>query len=374
MQGAFTFAVGPNPGPAPQFVIPHIAQTATTTPLAGRALGAVPDGDDRDRPARPPARDRAARRARACRGHEPARRSRSRSRSPRRSGSSRSRSTSRSRRRSTRCARSSTSARSCRSGATTAFGRGYVDLLALLRAVLRRRLRSRSGSTGPSASTARSPSSSPRSASSAAAAAVLADPGRRRPRRADLAARPRASRSTGSTWLGLALARRPGRAARALAEPARPPAASPCSPVVVPRFSNVAFVSVLVLLGSGIWAAVLHLPILSALWTTSLRPGDPASRPGCSRLAMLLARRQPPPDEAASRGRRDSPELGRRRRGSCGALVSGEAVLVVGRGLRGRAALEPRAALEVPRRGGLGARQGRPGPGRRDRAPGRAIR
>jgi copper transport protein len=33
VQGAFTFAVGPNPGPAPQFVIPHIAQTATSTPL-----------------------------------------------------------------------------------------------------------------------------------------------------------------------------------------------------------------------------------------------------------------------------------------------------------------------------------------------------
>jgi copper transport protein len=38
--------------------------------------------------------------------------------------------------------------------------------------------------------------------------------------------------------------------------------------VVVPRFSNVALVSVAVLLGSGIWAAVLHLPILSALWKT----------------------------------------------------------------------------------------------------------
>ena len=39
VQGAFTFAVGPNPGPAPQFVIPHISQTATTTPLLDRALG-----------------------------------------------------------------------------------------------------------------------------------------------------------------------------------------------------------------------------------------------------------------------------------------------------------------------------------------------
>ena len=38
---------------------------------------------------------------------------------------------------------------------------------------------------------------------------------------------------------------------------------------VVPRFSRVAFVSVLVLLGSGIWAAVLELPTLSSLWETS---------------------------------------------------------------------------------------------------------
>ena len=33
VQGAFTFAVGPNPGPPPQFQIPHISQTATTTSL-----------------------------------------------------------------------------------------------------------------------------------------------------------------------------------------------------------------------------------------------------------------------------------------------------------------------------------------------------
>jgi copper transport protein len=33
VRGAFTFAVGPNPGPAPQFVIPSISETATTTRL-----------------------------------------------------------------------------------------------------------------------------------------------------------------------------------------------------------------------------------------------------------------------------------------------------------------------------------------------------
>jgi copper transport protein len=39
--------------------------------------------------------------------------------------------------------------------------------------------------------------------------------------------------------------------------------------VVVPRFSRVAFVSVFVLLGSGTWATVLHMPVLAALWQTS---------------------------------------------------------------------------------------------------------
>jgi copper transport protein len=39
--------------------------------------------------------------------------------------------------------------------------------------------------------------------------------------------------------------------------------------VVVPRFSNVAFVSVLTVIASGIWASVLHLPTLASLWETS---------------------------------------------------------------------------------------------------------
>jgi copper transport protein len=33
VQGAFTFAVGPNPGPAPQFPVPHVSATAITAPL-----------------------------------------------------------------------------------------------------------------------------------------------------------------------------------------------------------------------------------------------------------------------------------------------------------------------------------------------------
>ena len=39
--------------------------------------------------------------------------------------------------------------------------------------------------------------------------------------------------------------------------------------VCVPRFSNVAFVSVALLLGSGVGASVLHLPTLASLWSTS---------------------------------------------------------------------------------------------------------
>jgi copper transport protein len=37
----------------------------------------------------------------------------------------------------------------------------------------------------------------------------------------------------------------------------------------VPRFSNVALASVALLLGSGIWASVLHLPTFASLWQTS---------------------------------------------------------------------------------------------------------
>ena len=39
--------------------------------------------------------------------------------------------------------------------------------------------------------------------------------------------------------------------------------------VCVPRFSNLAFVSVMVLLGSGVGASVLHLPTFGSLWQTS---------------------------------------------------------------------------------------------------------
>jgi copper transport protein len=58
--------------------------------------------------------------------------------------------------------------------------------------------------------------------------------------------------------------------------------------VCVPRFSNVAFVSVLALLGSGIWASVLHLPTLASLWQTSYGQAIVA-KASILLVAMLLA-------------------------------------------------------------------------------------
>ena len=55
-----------------------------------------------------------------------------------------------------------------------------------------------------------------------------------------------------------------------LAEIAPPGAASRVQVLahVVPRFSNVAFVSVLVLLASGTGATIVHMPAVNALWDT----------------------------------------------------------------------------------------------------------
>ena len=71
VRGAFTFQVGPNPGPAPQFPMPSISETAATPRLVVARSARVPRRDERDRPVRAADRDRAAGRpprvrARAC--------------------------------------------------------------------------------------------------------------------------------------------------------------------------------------------------------------------------------------------------------------------------------------------------------------------
>jgi copper transport protein len=99
--------------------------------------------------------------------------------------------------------------------------------------------------------------------------------------------------------------------------------------VTVPRFSNVAFVSVLVLLGTGTGATVLHLPVLAALWQTSYGKVI-LVKIGLLFAAVLLAAMnllRSKPRLAAARSR---PELGEPAARLLRRLVSGEAVIVAG--------------------------------------------
>ncbi|HEY1451323.1 MAG TPA: copper resistance protein CopC, partial [Solirubrobacteraceae bacterium] len=95
--------------------------------------------------------------------------------------------------------------------------------------------------------------------------------------------------------------------------------------VCVPRFSNMALVSVLLLLASGIGASVLHLPVVSALWLTSYGKVI-LVKAGILALAALLA---------AGNLLWTKPRLDRLGVGDAAArllrrLVSGEALLVAG--------------------------------------------
>ena len=96
--------------------------------------------------------------------------------------------------------------------------------------------------------------------------------------------------------------------------------------VCVRRFSIVALVSVTVLLATGIWASVLHLPLLSALWTTSYGQAILVKAALLSSAVALAAvnilRTRPALAGASEEAGTASRMLTR--------LVSGEAVLIVG--------------------------------------------
>ena len=97
--------------------------------------------------------------------------------------------------------------------------------------------------------------------------------------------------------------------------------------VSVPRFSNTAFVSVMVLIASGTWASVLHLPTVASLWQTSYGQAI-LVKVGLLACAMLLA--------AVNLVRTKSRLVASRQRVQLGAptalllrrLVTGEVVLV----------------------------------------------
>ena len=268
VRGAFTFAVGPNPGPAPQFVIPSISETAATP-----------------RPARPPAGSSSCRRwspsgcssfarliARPVRRRVPGSSLRavtiafslSLAARPRRNpdlpvaGDGE-----------IRAAR-----RLGRLGAllplmrASAFGRGFLTLELVLA------LFAVAGAAD-----------APRRASGAAPTPGFRAPrgdrcpaGRRRPRSLIPGIAGHAAQTSprvlsiafdwvhlmcGAVWIGGLI----GLIVLwiGLDKIARLPGYSVC----VPRFSRVAFVSVMLLIGSGTGASVMHLPTLASLWQTS---------------------------------------------------------------------------------------------------------
>ena len=325
VQGAFTFAVGPNAGPAPQFKIPHISQTATTTPLLIArwamfltTMTAIGLFVLRLLIARPVIRRVEGTTLRAVSvGFAVA----------------------------AGCGllalpayiEEATAIDSLKSffsfgtlvplWRTTAFGRGYVDMwicFALFCA------------TAAVALWLDKPQRPQRSVTAilsaagalGAAAAVLALPGlsghaaQTAPR--DLAlALDWLHLVSGSLWIGglvgLLVLWRALPAGRRIAGLS----------VSVPRFSNVAFVSVLLLLGSGIWATVLHLPVWAALWQTSYGKVI-LIKIGLLTLAVGLAagnllRSKPQLVAARERAELGAPAARLLRR-----LVGGEALLVTG--------------------------------------------
>ena len=112
---------------------------------------------------------------------------------------------------------------------------------------------------------------------------------------------------------------------RALPAGIRVPGLAAC----VPRFSNVAFCSVAVLLTTGIIATVLHMPILAALWQTSygqvilVKSGLLAGAMGLGAVNMLRST----PRLVAAEGR---PEAGRGAAALLRRAISAEALILVG--------------------------------------------
>jgi len=98
--------------------------------------------------------------------------------------------------------------------------------------------------------------------------------------------------------------------------------------VCVPRFSNTAFVSVLVLIGSGIGATLIHLPTFASLWQTSYGQ-TLLVKIGLLCAAMLLAAVNLLRTRPRLLACRQRPELGPGAASLLRRLVAGEVLLVV---------------------------------------------
>jgi copper transport protein len=99
--------------------------------------------------------------------------------------------------------------------------------------------------------------------------------------------------------------------------------------IVVPRFSNVAFVAVLLLLGTGTWATINHMPALDALWLTGYGVAI-LVKIGLLIAAMALGAGNLLRTKPRLIAARDRPELGQPAARLLRRMISGETVLVAG--------------------------------------------
>ena len=127
---------------------------------------------------------------------------------------------------------------------------------------------------------------------------------------------------------------------------------------VVPRFSNVAFVSVLVLLGAGTWATIDPHAGAQRAVGDRLRRGDPG-QDGLLGAAVADRVGQPAAHQAAARRRTRAPRARRASRAAAAPARQRRGGRRRRRGVRGGGALEPRAAATGVRAAELRARQRR---------------
>jgi copper transport protein len=99
--------------------------------------------------------------------------------------------------------------------------------------------------------------------------------------------------------------------------------------IAVPRFSNVAFGSVLLLIGSGVGATIIHLPTLASLWQTSYGKSL-LVKIGLLLAALLLAAGNLLRTKPRLAIAQQDPEIGVSTARLLRRLVSGELVLVAG--------------------------------------------
>jgi copper transport protein len=98
--------------------------------------------------------------------------------------------------------------------------------------------------------------------------------------------------------------------------------------VCVPRFSNVAFVSVLILIASGVGSAIIHMPTLASMWQTSYGQAI-LVKIGLLATALLLAAVNLLSTRPRLVAARERPELGPGAAALLRRLVAGEVLLVV---------------------------------------------